>query len=460
MSDPDYLISRRTFVKRSVQLLALAASYKTMRVINALGGQEVTAASQALGLSWKGFADTDLQFAEFFAGSFTLSLRFMPQFPNAYEGPFVAENGSGVFMIGQGDFLNGAWETKLLIKVGSQSRVYPVQLNVGQWYHLAVVARRKELQRHFTVYLDGGKVGQELIVPNHDPLLPGGTLRFGKRTTGQTVNDHDAQFYGFLDDIAVFTHALSPQQINALARKSQLTGNENNLLAGYTFNQGSLPPRLARPVTLHGAAGLVAVSSDRNDAADAVHLPLPTGHVEMTLPFPTAEAWLVVQGYDVANGSHKGYASFCWDFILDSKPDSGEYPDGSGGAPLYAAAPGKVITVRESEPVGTNTANLLEIEQSPGEIHGYLHLRQNSVEVNLHDRVTRGQNVALVGSSGLGSCLDCNHLHFGVVNLPDGTPGFVTFPIAFSNYEVRGADGAWQPVTRGIPKGGEVVRNA
>ena len=44
----------------------------------------------AVALSWKGYVDTDLKLSEFVASSHTIMLRFMPQFPTAYEGPFIA----------------------------------------------------------------------------------------------------------------------------------------------------------------------------------------------------------------------------------------------------------------------------------------------------------------------------------------------------------------------------------
>src|SRR5207249_2321898 len=91
--------------------------------------------SMAAGLSWKGSVDTNLKFSEFYTGNHTLALRFMPQFPNAYEGPLIAENGSGRFMIGQADYLNGGDGTKLLLAIGSQTRAYPAALKPGRWYH-------------------------------------------------------------------------------------------------------------------------------------------------------------------------------------------------------------------------------------------------------------------------------------------------------------------------------------
>jgi hypothetical protein len=45
-----------------------------------------------------------MQFPEFFSKNHTLMARFMPQYPKAYEGPFIAENGTGTFGVGQGYF--------------------------------------------------------------------------------------------------------------------------------------------------------------------------------------------------------------------------------------------------------------------------------------------------------------------------------------------------------------------
>ena len=414
--------------------------------------------SEALGLSWNGYADTNLKFSEFFAEDHTLVLRFMPQFPNAYEGPLVAENGTGRFVIGQGDYLSGTQGTKLFLAVGTRSQSYEAALRPGQWYHLAVVATTESTQRVFTLYLDGGQIGVPLAVPLNDPQLPRGTLRFGKRTDDQLVNLRNAQFFGMMDDIAVFDRALSASEIKILdAKVLQLVGNESDLLAGYTFNQGALPSKLTRPVTMHGAARKIGVSINRNDTADATVLPLPTEHVEMALPFPPGEAWEVIQGYDQANGSHKGYASFCWDFKIADQPQGGTYPNGSKGAPFYAAAQGAVVRVRQDGNSGLNNpANLVEIQHAREEISGYLHLQRNSAAVEVNNTVIRGQLLALTGDTGAN--LGAYHLHFATTDKQDGVSGFVTYPIAFSNYEVRDANGNWRHIMRGIPRNGEVIR--
>ena len=73
---------------------------------------------------WRGSADTDLRFNEFFAADHTVMARFMPQYPIASVGPILAENGSGTYFVGQGDFLSNPEGTKLMLSVGNQSQVY------------------------------------------------------------------------------------------------------------------------------------------------------------------------------------------------------------------------------------------------------------------------------------------------------------------------------------------------
>jgi hypothetical protein len=415
-----------------------------------------TTAYLALSLGWKGYADTKLKFSEFFSQPHTLFLRFMPQFPNAYEGPMVAEKGTGRFVIGQGDFRAGTFEPKLYLAVGSKSTTFPAKLKVGTWYNLAVVATASGSQRLFTMYLDGAKLGM-LSVPASDPQLPSGTLRFGKRTTGQTVEGRDGQFYGFLDDVAVFDRDLTAAEVLSLSSKVQLSGKENGLLAGYTFNQGSLPAKLKRSVKLGGPARLVVVSGGRNNVADTGLLTLPDQHTEMTLPFPAGEAWYVIQGCNDAGGSHNGYGAFCYDFMVADRPQDGVYPNGTNSAPFYAAAPGPVVSVKEQGVSGeVNPPNLVEIQQAPGEITGYLHLKKNGANVYVGDAVTRHSALGSAGDTGCAA--KAYHLHIATTDKPDGTPGFVTYPIAFSNYEVRDGAGNWKRVVRGMPKIGEVVR--
>jgi hypothetical protein len=69
----------------------------------------VPADNSAVGLGWGGAIDTDLQFSEFFTSDHTVAVLFLAQYPYAYVGPILAENGTGRYLIGQGDYVwNGS----------------------------------------------------------------------------------------------------------------------------------------------------------------------------------------------------------------------------------------------------------------------------------------------------------------------------------------------------------------
>ena len=413
----------------------------------------------AIALSWKGWVDTDLDFSEFFAASHTLTAWFMPQYPHASEGPIIAENGGGTFVLGQGDFLGGTKGTKLQLAVGSQSTTFATNLDAGKWHHLALVVAVDAGKHTCTLFRDGSALGSPLVVAAGAAGLPSGKLRIGKRTSGQTVGGHDAQCYGLVDDVAVFTAALSASQIQSLKNAKHLDGSESHLLAGYNFKSGSPPAKLARPVTLHGAATRATASSQRLDVDDAKLFMLPTQHQLMDPPFPLGEPWFVIQGYDDPTQSHTGYASFCWDFDIADQSQGGAYPDGSDGAPFYACAPGEVVTALETHVSGTsNDANLIEIQQASKEICAYLHLRKNSAIPHVTDHITMGKKLALVGDTGAN--VGAFHLHLAVTDMPDGTSGFVTFPVTLCDYEVRKPNGNWHIVQRGVPEQGQVLRLA
>ncbi len=410
----------------------------------------------AVALSWKGYVDTDLSFAEFFGASHTIVLRFMLQYPDPYEGPMVAENGTGTFFLGMGYYMSSPEGYKVLFAVGNQSFELPASVQPRTWYQLALRCT-VGANRTYRVYLDGTKLGNDIVLSTGAPGMPTGTLRFGKRGGGKKTNKRNAQYYGYVDDVAVFTRALSVAEINALRTGvPQLTGNEADLLAGYRFESGKPPAKLDRPLTYRNAAHRVKTSADRDSFKDAKKLPLPTEQVVMDLPFPPGEAWEVIQGPEQGGGSHRGYAAFCWDFIVADQPQAGEYPNGSDGAPFYASAPGEVLTVRQIADTGDGKySNYVEIEQAPEEICAYLHLRKNSSEVVVKEKVTYGQKLALTGDTGTG--VGAHHPHVAVADGKDQSSGFVTFPVAFSDYEVRSGSN-WKSVSRGMPAKDQVVR--
>jgi len=248
----------------------------------------------AVALGWQGHVDSNLSFSAFFDRDHTLVARFMPQVSNAFEGPLIAENGSGLFVIGQGDWHQDGEGNKLLLAVGAGRCNYPAPLRAGRWYHLALRVVVGTDVMTFQPFLNGNSLGAPMSVPRDDPGLPRGTMRFGKRTTGGTVNGHNAQYFGFLDEVAIFSTALPPVRIAALASStSPLTGDEPDLLSGFTFHGRHVQPRMARSTSLHGVAKLVGTSENWDSAADAALLPLPPQSAEMNLPFTVGEDWRV-----------------------------------------------------------------------------------------------------------------------------------------------------------------------
>jgi hypothetical protein len=71
--------------------------------------------------------------------------------------------------------------------------------------------------------------------------------------------------------------------------------------------------------------------------------------------------------------------------------------------------------------------------------------------------VLRRLKLGLTGDTGV--IVGGHHLHLATTDKRDGVSGFVTFPVAISNYELQQQPGGpWRRVFRGIPRNGEVVR--
>jgi murein DD-endopeptidase MepM/ murein hydrolase activator NlpD len=442
------------------RLSALVIAMVCAATAAALDGSN--AINNAAAFGWRGYADTDLQFSEFYGSNHTLSVRFMLQYPNAYTGPILSVDGSGAFFVAKA--FN---QSRLQVNLGGSVQFLdaPNPVQAGVWYHLTLVRNNDS----FTFYLNGNQICQACAVPAGS-APPSGTLRFARLANGATDNDHETQHYGFVDDVAIFKRALTAAEIMNLAVGPRLTGGETDLYAGYTFDAttpdgGALPPALSRPVSFltvtPGAQfpGLPAytevVSEDRNNAAEAALLPPPFQQAVMRLPFPAGEAWEVVQGWDDPTISHSGPASFAWDFILAGLPQSA-----TNGKPIYAAARGPVVETRnDRDSCSGYPASYVMVEHAPVEIGAYLHFVKGSVAVADTQVVSAGDFLANAGDTGNTSC-GAYHLHYALHTLPESQAAvLVTFPSAFNNYEVSTDLGAsWQKVVRGIPKDGEWVR--
>src|SRR5262249_42449359 len=158
-------------------------------------------------------------------------------------------------------------------------------------------------------YLNGILRSETLTVSATDLPTADSTLRMGRRTNGQVVNSgYEPQFYGFVDDVAVFNKALSQRALWDMFSAQRLNGNESGLLAGWTFDElapsgDPLPAVLTKyPINFLSLtpglkpSGRTVISGNRNHTQDRKKLPLPFQQKTMRLPFPPGEARYVGYG--------------------------------------------------------------------------------------------------------------------------------------------------------------------
>ena len=415
----------------------------------------------AVTFGWKGAVDTNILFSEFYTNDHTILIWFLPQYPRAYCGPLLSVNGTGNYIVGQGDY-NNQGKTHLISRIEGANQVYLSAVFSGAvWYQLAIVRESNNIK----LYLNGQILGSPLTLTNTN--VPSGKLRLGRPSPGKGVDNREAQFYGMIGELAIFTRALTNNEIlTNFTNRGHLTGNELDLLAGFLFlpsTTGSLPQRLLRPIVLSGETAILTNSRNWSNL-DINLIPLPM-HQAMELPFLSGEAWTITQGF-AATFSHHGYAAFCWDFM---KADVGGdwttvYPNGSNRAPLYSTCDGTVTFVSHINPPINPGAperdNMVWIKGADGFIRTHMHLLKNSVRVSLGQNVRNGQPIAQTCLEWLPPTPNTTapHHHFGMIPEAADAIGDITMPCAFINYEVRQPNGIWIKWNRGIPQQGEVVR--
>jgi hypothetical protein len=132
------------------------------------------------------------------------------------------------------------------------------------------------------------------------------------------------------------------------------------------------------------------------------------------------------------------------------------------GEGVYAPAPGRIIDVRKSSPdapIGEKgmLANQLVIDIGGNRFVVMAHLKQNSVRVEVGDRVQRGQQLAQVGNSGES---DEPHLHMHVQNRPYDYTGnsdnLFTYPMTFRDANVT-PSGIWPHADAGELRSGDHI---
>jgi Concanavalin A-like lectin/glucanases superfamily/Repeat of unknown function (DUF346) len=440
-------------------------------------------ANRALTFGNGGYAELAITFGEFVHANHTVALRFMPQYPYGQSGPIVADGGGpNIYSVGQGDYRSGTGAdgvlgpSTLLARIGTTVVVYlvggftdKVGGPVGYrdvWQHLAVVRE----DNGFRVYLNGHRLsafnGTETF---SDVGLPSDTtqLHVGRR-------DLD-QFYGLVGEVAVYTHALTNTEV-AAAAAHWLSGNEQGLLAGFTFHSGSMLPPLNRTVTLPSAAEIpdfvtaaaehpvpvyfVDVSANHDSAADRKEYDLRPSKVMATLPFCAGEWWHVVQGHDDPTSSHNGYATFSWDFTRVN----GETPH----ATIIAAAPGRLYYADDQE--SDDGKNAISVYHAVNERAVYMHLEKDSVRANfqsLHanpETLPIGQQPTFAARDWLtnvGKPLSIGpHLHFAISTQQGDTfaGAGVGQPVGILDYYQSKDDGkSWTQVPLRVPSAGDLI---
>ena len=454
--------------------------------------QGLPSQNKAIYLGWGGYVDTQSDFNVFFDSDHTLMTWFMPQYLYAYRGPIFTNTGEGTYIFGMEDYRMGDGGLKdegnpvMMLQVGDQQKLFLVPgLTRNQWHHLAVV-RSDDVIR---VYMDGSKLQPvkifdkkaNLVGPDIDMVVSGfatpqGTLRFGRKEAGR---DTSTQLYGLLDDAAVFDRALSTLEIDSIRNNKRLTGNENGLLLGWSFDQPKkgeppLSPFINATAHLNSRATRVTVTPDRFDIADGVvyYAPSLLGTVaeSMQLPFKAGEVWKVNQGFDDPGVSHNGFAAFCYDLGLANSSGDKIYPNGSIYAPIYSGSSGYLANyTKDDVPIdGDQEENVVFIMTSTYEFLSYRHNAPYSINTDFDTgacmpgqgcsfpsgfgpKVQQGDFLAKVG-------VNANHLHFGGCNDPIKSTR-VTFPVAFENYYVSDDEGAnWKHVDRGYPTKGQWIK--
>lgn len=436
--------------------------------------------ARALALGWTGVATLPLD-ARTFERDHTVFVRFMPAYEGGYRGVVLGDR-SGRYRIGLAPYasLN---QPAVEIVVGGTTLTVPLPAPVlsgldgaqrverplrRRWLSLAVSVRNGEAQ----VFLDGKPAGS-LPVEARGFTAPWTLGRLAHRDGAQD------QFYGLVDDVALFDRALSAPEVLALHRVRRIESRLDALSALADFDR-KRPSLHALDVALEGAAALVAVSGARDASVDAARVPLPAAPARLRLPFAPEQVWMVIQGANSV-GSHHDTAAFALDFQRvdprrvehDPEGKRGASAELSAGQTLFAVADGRVVALvdcfREGRDACPRTAraapegeaaqrNLVCLEHAEHFVSCYLHLKK--ARVALGASLRQGEALGSVGKSGTRFA----HLHFAVSDLAEPSePGtfsdLVTIPFGFSDYEASDDSGrSWQYVDWGMPRAGQWVR--
>jgi RNA polymerase sigma-70 factor (ECF subfamily) len=114
------------------------------------------------------------------------------------------------FMFGFADgelvFASHAWRGRV---------VRPLPAGVGRWIHVAVT---RDSDGTTILYVDGKQIGRGFTQPA--PLPPGGNpLIIGAAVNGEDPQRTEFRFEGAIDELVIYDRALSPREVDGLARR-------------------------------------------------------------------------------------------------------------------------------------------------------------------------------------------------------------------------------------------------
>jgi hypothetical protein len=201
--------------------------------------------------------------------------------------------------------------------------------------------------------------------------------------------------------------------------------------------------------------------------------------VRLRLPF--SGWWAIHAGNDLSTGHRRtginALTMYGWD-ILKLGPEGSPYrTDGSTpqdyyvyGEPVLAGADGVVVDMRndiEEYGIGETppedilmrdgdvwAGNLVTLDHGNGEYSFTTHMKPGSIPVKVGDRVVAGQQIGLVGNSGVAQV---PHIHFNLMNGPKWLEA-KGIPSLFDDFERLRTGGAPLELERGNPMTGWIVR--
>jgi Concanavalin A-like lectin/glucanases superfamily len=441
-----------------------------------------------------GVVDTDLPFGLAIPYNHTVSASFMLQHWHAQTAPILAaRNRADLYSLTYDYMANPSRVAKLVLSIGGRTATFANTTLViadtvsptpdaPAWHHVAIVRQGTT----FLLYLDGARqVGTgnvdasgNLVVPSGSPMPPlNDTLRIGRNADSDAVS----QFFGLVDEVAVYNAALSQSEIATTLVGKKPDRNDARLDGYYSFDYNAPAPAswVYHTATFGGSVFRRTVSTTRA-ATDASAFLTPQNQTTTQLPFRVNDAYLVLWGNEI--NSHVGGAAFCWDFVrIGSGWSNDEVQANTAGQPLYTTAAGSTFSACDQGDLACNGGQLatkgyltdgynsILIQHLPTEISTFLHVQTGSVSAAFAENgylfnpaspgapslaVGAHQHVANIGTrSAPGAALNY-HLHYAFGSTA------VTTPMAFSHYEASDDQGAhWHLVDRGVPTTGQWVRN-